>query len=143
MALSHALGKRRAKPAWKKEMQVLYVEDLANHGGPESCVGCSRGRRRSVDRGCAGLAIEPRNQSSGVPTLSNEAEGNIAGSASASCWRTSRGRRTQACMKLSMLENRESPRSPVLVDDAPSWMVRGVACRRVADREGNAEAVSP
>jgi RNA-directed DNA polymerase len=59
-------------------MQVLYIEDLANHGGPESCVGCSRGWRRSVDRGRAGWAIEPRNQSSGVPTLSNEAEGNIA-----------------------------------------------------------------
>ena len=78
-----------------------------------------------------------------MPTLSNEAEGNIAGSAIASCRRTPRGRRTLACTKFSMLENRESLRSPVLVDDAPSWMVRGVACRRVAGREGNAEAVSP
>ncbi len=42
-------------------MRELYVEDLASHGGPESCVGCSRGRRRSVDRGRAGGAIEPRN----------------------------------------------------------------------------------
>jgi len=99
--------------------------------------------RRSVGRGRAGPIIEPRNQSSGVPTLSNEAEGEIAGGASASCWWTLRGRRTRACTKLSMFENREGPWSPVLVDDAPSWMVRGVADRRVAGRKGNAEAVSP
>jgi hypothetical protein len=42
-----------------------------------------------------------------------------------------------------MFENREVPWPPVLVDDAPSWMVRGVADRRVAGREVNAEAVSP
>ncbi|HTP29554.1 MAG TPA: hypothetical protein VMK12_28290 [Anaeromyxobacteraceae bacterium] len=45
--------------------------------------------------------------------------------------------------KFSMLENREVLRSLVLVDDAPSGMVRGVVGRRVAGREGNAEAVSP
>ena len=28
-------GKRRDKPAWKKEMQVLYIEVLATHDGPE------------------------------------------------------------------------------------------------------------
>jgi len=43
----------------------------------------------------------------------------------------------------SMRENREIPRSPVLVVDAPSWMVRGVAGRPVVGREGNAEAVIP
>ena len=44
---------------------------------------------------------------------------------------------------VSMLENREVLRSPAGVDDAPSWMVRGVADRRLAGREGNAEAVIP
>jgi RNA-directed DNA polymerase len=43
----------------------------------------------------------------------------------------------------SMRENREIPWSPVPVDDAPSWMVRGVACRRVAGREGNASGGNP
>jgi len=44
----------------------------------------------------------------------------------------------------SMRENREVPWLPVLVvDDAPSWMVRGVADRRVTGREGNAKAASP
>ena len=32
---------RRDKPAWKKEMQVLYIEGVATHDGPESCVGRS------------------------------------------------------------------------------------------------------
>ncbi len=44
---------------------------------------------------------------------------------------------------ISMRENREIPRSPAGVDDAPSWMVRGVAGRRSVGREGNALAVSP
>ena len=33
--------KRRDKPAWLKEMQVLYIEVLATRDGPEPCVGCS------------------------------------------------------------------------------------------------------
>jgi hypothetical protein len=44
---------------------------------------------------------------------------------------------------VSMRENREISWSPVGVDDAPSWMVRGVADRCLAGREGNAEAVIP
>jgi hypothetical protein len=44
---------------------------------------------------------------------------------------------------LSMFENRESPPSPVLVDDAPPHRDRGVACRRAAGRAGKAKAVIP
>jgi hypothetical protein len=40
-------------------------------------------------------------------------------------------------------ENREISRSPSSGDDAPSGMVRGVACQRAAGREGNVEAVIP
>ena len=47
----HAYGKRRDKTGLEKEMRTLYVEDLANHDGPEPCVGRSRGRRRGVGRG--------------------------------------------------------------------------------------------
>jgi hypothetical protein len=124
-------------------MKVLYIEGLAIHGGPEPCVGCSRGRRRSVGRGCAGWAIEPRNHGFGVPTPSKQAEGNIAGGVIASRRGTPRGRRTWACTEVSVFENREVPWSPVPVGDAPSLVVRGVAYRRVAGREGNAMAVRP
>ena len=75
--------------------------------------------------------------------LSIEAEGNTAGGDFASRLWALRGRRTQARTTSSMRENREIPWSPVPVDDAPSWMVRGVAYRRAAGREGNAEAVRP
>ena len=71
------------------------------------------------------------------------AEGSTVGGAFASRWWTLRGRRTQARTTSSMRENREIPWSPAGVDDAPSWMVRGVADRRLAGREGNAEAVIP
>ena len=78
-----------------------------------------------------------------VPTLSIRAEGNTTGGVFASRWRALRGQRTLARTTSSMRENREIPWSPVGVDDAPSWMVRGVADRRLAGREGNAEAVIP
>ena len=51
-------------------MEELYVEGPATHGGPESCVDDLRGRGEALTRARAGRAIEPRNQRSGVPTLS-------------------------------------------------------------------------
>ena len=61
-------------------MRTLYVEGVAIHGGPESCVGDPVRAQRSVDRGRAGWAIEPRNPNEfGVPTSFSRAEGNTAG----------------------------------------------------------------
>ena len=51
-------------------MEELYVEGLAPHGGPQSCVDDPRGRGEALAGARAGRAIEPRNQLSGVPTLS-------------------------------------------------------------------------
>ena len=51
-------------------MEELYVEGLATHGDPESCVDDPRGRGEALTGARAGRAIEPRNQLSGVPTLS-------------------------------------------------------------------------
>ncbi len=50
-------------------MEELYVEGLATHGDPESCVDVPRGRGEALTGARAGRAIEPRNHSSGVPTL--------------------------------------------------------------------------
>jgi hypothetical protein len=62
-------------------MKTLYIEGLANHGGPEPCVGRPRGRRRSVGRGTRRRDDRAAKfKSSGVPTLSAHAEGNISGS---------------------------------------------------------------
>ena len=59
-------------------MRTPDIEGIANHGGSESCVGIRKDCRRSVDRGTYRPAIEPRNNSFGVPTPSHEAEGHIA-----------------------------------------------------------------
>jgi hypothetical protein len=53
-------------------MEELYVEGLATYGGPEPCVDVPRGRGEALVGARAGQAIEPRNESFGVPTLSKE-----------------------------------------------------------------------
>jgi len=91
----------------------------------------------------AGLLSREIEISSGCRRLLWWAEGHVAGGVIASRWWTLRGQRTQARTTSSMRENREIQWLPAVVDDAPSWMVRGVADRLVAGREGNAEAVIP
>ena len=51
-------------------MEELYVEGVATHDGPEPCVDVPRGRGEALVGARAGQAIEPRNESFGVPTLS-------------------------------------------------------------------------
>src|SRR5437870_3535034 len=54
-----------------KEMKELYVEGIATHDGPESCVGARKGDGEALTGGVrVGRAIEPRNQLIGVPMLS-------------------------------------------------------------------------
>ncbi len=43
-------------------MRELYIEGLASHGGPESCVGVREGDGEALTGVRAGWAIEPRNQ---------------------------------------------------------------------------------
>ena len=71
------------------------------------------------------------------------AEGSTAGGVFASRRWALRGRRSQARTTSSMRENQEIPWLPVGVDDAPSWMVHGVADRCLAGREGNANGGNP
>ena len=95
MALSH--GKRRTT-GMEKGMKESYVEDLANHDVPRSCVGDPRGRSEALDTGCAQAGLfSPEMGSFGVPTRSWHAEGDTAGGVLASCQWTPRGRRSCAC----------------------------------------------
>ena len=43
-------------------MEELYVEGLATHGDPESCVDDPRGRGEALTGARAGRDIEPRNR---------------------------------------------------------------------------------
>jgi len=109
-------------------MRELYIEGVASHGGPESCVGRPRGRRRSVDRGRVGSAIEPRNQESGVPTLSPEAEGHTVGRVIASGRRTLRGLRTDTCAESPCSRTERSHGRPCAAVWR-AWVVRGTLRR--------------
>ena len=68
----------------------------------------------------AGLLSREISSKFGVPTFSPSAEGNTANGVFASRWWTLRGQRSQARTQISMRENREIPRSPVVPPDASS-----------------------
>ena len=97
-------------------MRTPDIEGVATRGGPESCAGAREGAGEALTGVRAGRAIEPRNHHFGVPTLSHEAEGNIAVSVSASGRRTPRGLRTCACTESSCARTgRSRARPPGLI----------------------------
>jgi hypothetical protein len=81
--------------------------------------------------------------SAGVLTPSNQAEGHIAGGAIRESLVDPARSEILGTHGISMHGNREVPRSPVGVGDAPPFGVRGVVGRCSAGRGGNAMAVSP
>jgi hypothetical protein len=98
----------------EKERKELYIEDLASHGGPVSCVGVREGVGEAlIGVVWAGLWSREIPMKIRVLTQSWNAEGETAGGVIASRWWALRGRRTQARTKLSMRENREVRSSPV------------------------------
>jgi len=122
----------------EQEMEVLCIEDLASHDDPESCVGDPRGRSEALTGVHAGRLLSLENSIVQGADAVVGAEGNIAGGVIASRQWALRGRRTRARVRSLHAENREISRLPSPGDDAPSWMVRGVADRRRLGREGNA-----
>jgi hypothetical protein len=93
-------------------MRELYIEGVAIHGGPESCVGVREGVGEALTGGAQAGLLSREIHSLGVPTSLRKTEGHIAGSASASC-RTDPARSENPGMRASSIcENGEIPRSP-------------------------------
>jgi hypothetical protein len=88
-------------------MRVLYIEGVATHGGPESCVGVREGVGEALT-GVAQAGLLSReipNRGADAVQLGGRRDRR---SRYASGRRTPRGLRTQACAKVSMRENREA-----------------------------------
>src|SRR5215217_1704649 len=104
----------------EKGMREPYIEGVAIHGGPESCVGVREGAGEALTGVRVGWAIEPRNDNRfGVPTSSRRTEGNTAGGAMRESSADPARSKNLCTHGVSMLENREVPWPPVPVDDAP------------------------
>jgi hypothetical protein len=110
-------------------MRESDTEGVATRSGPESCAVVRKDGGEALTGVRAGWAIEPRNQCSvGADVV-------VVGGRQ---YRWPRYRELPAdparsknlCMHgISACENREVPWSPVPVDDAPPYVVRGVAYR--------------
>jgi hypothetical protein len=101
----------------EKEMKTLYIEGVAIHDDPESCIGARKGDGEALTGVHAGWAIEPRN---------NDDRGADAVPVSGRQHRPMRQRKHASnparsknlCMHgVSMRENREVPSSPVTKND--------------------------
>src|SRR3954452_14240092 len=103
----------------EKEMREFYIEDVASHGGPESCVCVREGVGEALTGVRVGGAIEPRNQSVRGADAVQLGGRRDRRSRYASGQRTLRGLRTQACA--------ESPCARTgRPDDRPSVLVMPV-----------------
>jgi hypothetical protein len=96
----------------EKEMRELYIEGIAIHGGPESCVGVREGGGEALTGVRAGWAIEPRNHlvrgADAVPRSGRPHRRRRYREPSADPARSE-----NLCMRgISMRENREVPHSP-------------------------------
>src|SRR3954453_12206762 len=124
---------RLDKPERRWGCESPASKGVAAHGVPESCAGVREGVGEALTGARAGWVIEPRNQwhrgadavtKGGRPYRRQRYRELSLGPARSE---------TPGMRGSSICENREVPRLRVaVVDDASSWMVRGVAGRRAA-----------
>ncbi len=93
-------------------MREPYIEGVAIHGGPESCVVVREGGDEALAGVRTGWAIEPRKSRIGVPTRSTRAEGNIAGRVMRERTADPAWSKNLCMYGISMRENREVPCLP-------------------------------
>jgi RNA-directed DNA polymerase len=108
-------------------MREPYIEGVATHDGPESCVGVREGVGEALTGVRAGRAIEPRNQNFGVPTPLDRPEGNTAGGGRRESPVGPARSENQGMYGISMRENREIPPLTRPVDQR--WVALGTLRR--------------
>ena len=125
-------------------MRTLYVEGVATHDGPESCVDVRKGGGEALTGVRAGWAIEPRNQRvRGADVVDMNGRPHRWGRYREPS--ADPARSENLCMRAISPCSRtgRAHGHPWLIDDAPPFMDRGVACRWVAGRAGNTKVVIP
>ena len=96
-------------------MKESYIEGLAPHDGPESCVGTREDAGEALTGGSAGRVLSCEINLSRTPTLLTEAEGHMFSGDKASPWTVLRGRRPLACTDTPCARTgRSSARPPEL-----------------------------
>ncbi len=93
-------------------MQESYDKGVAIHVGPELCVASRKAGCEALVGVRAGRVLSPAISSTGVPTLSLQAEGHTLFSTSASWTGTPRGRRPRACTETPRTRTGRSQVSP-------------------------------
>ena len=116
-------------------MRELYIEGVAIHGGPESCVGVREGVGEALTGVRVGGLLSRVKPVRGADAVQLGGRRDRR-SRYASGWRTPRGLRTLACVESSCARTGRPDDRLLGVDDAPSWMVRGVAYRRLGGPRG-------
>jgi hypothetical protein len=93
----------------EKEMKALYIEGIAIHDGPESCIDVRKGGGEALTGVHAGRAIEPRNNHSQGADAVSESGRQHRRMRHRKC-ATDPARSKNLCMHgVSMRENREVP----------------------------------
>jgi hypothetical protein len=119
-------------------MRELYIEGVAIHGGPESCVGGREGVGEALTGVRVGGAIEPRNQSVRGADAVQLGGRRDRRSRYASGRRTLRGLRTLACAESPCARTgRPDDRPSVPMMPRPGWFA-GWHIGAGAGREGKA-----
>lgn len=77
-------------------MQESYIEGVANHDDPESCVGSREAADEALTGARTGRLLSREIKDFGMPTPLTEAEGNTQVTVIARCLGIPRGRRTLA-----------------------------------------------
>ena len=101
-------------------MKELYIEGIASHDDPESCVGVREGDGEALTGARAGQVLSREIKAIGVPRRSSTSKATPAAALCASRSRAPRGLRPCCMYGTSMRENREVPCPPTpLTESGP------------------------